>query len=165
MANPDSAQKGFRYLRREGGTGAAPLVPRTLDSNVGCSTGDLIKVSADGVCDPVESSDTSDGLVLAGVAAHGVTAASGTQQEVLCYPCDQDNVFVVQKQDASATNVGGAFPIAVDSNGYYELATATASDDIVRVVGKYDEEGYTNDWGTDTDVLVKFTETDGAVIL
>jgi len=165
MANPDSAQKGFRFVRRIGGTGAAPLVPRTLDSNVGCSTGDLIKISSDGVSDPVATADTATGLLLAGVAAHGVTASSGVQKEVLCYPCDPDNVFAVQKQSGTAGDVGATFPIARDSNGYFEVPTATATDDLVLVIGKYDEEGYTNAWGADVDVLVKFTEADGAVIV
>lgn len=143
MANTNNP-KGFRFVRAENGTGAAPTRTVELGSNVGVKVGDMIYLASGA------GARTTTTQASWGIALQEITAVAATRQNVLVIPLAAGLVF--QGQFVGTTSITQASYLGTTrkvsgASGSMGISGGTVTGGILRIVAL---AGYPqgNAWGT-----------------
>ena len=124
---------GFRPVKMAGGAGAFPTETLKTTSAVTIYEGAPLVKKADGTITNASAASTA----LFGFAAHGVTAVTGTRQDVAFYPARLGDVFEAQVQTGSVVNlteaVGRVAGISIPST--YAVLVIGATTSVLQTVG------------------------------
>jgi hypothetical protein len=143
MANTNNP-KGFKFIRAENGTGAAPTRLVELGSGVGVKVGDMIYL-ASGMGALTLTTQASWGL-----AIQEITAVTGVHQNCLVIPFVPGLVFQGQFLGTTAKTTKalalGTTRKVSGASGAMGICSTTAAGGIVRIVDLAPLSG--NAWGT-----------------
>jgi len=124
---------GFRPVKMAGGAGAFPTETLKTTSAVTIYEGAPLVKKADGTITNASAASTA----LFGFAAHGVTAVTGTRQDIAFYPARLGDVFEAQVQTGSNVNlteaVGRVAGISIPST--YAVLVIGATTSVLQTVG------------------------------
>ena len=124
---------GFRPVKMAGGAGAFPTETLKTTSNVTIYEGAPLVKNANGTITNASAASTA----LFGFAAHGVTAVTGTRQDIAFYPARLGDVFEAQVQTGSNVNlteaVGRVAGISIPST--YAVLVIGATTSVLQTVG------------------------------
>lgn len=143
MANTNNP-KGFKFVRSQVGSGAAPTMKITLGSNVGTKVGDMVYL-ASGVGQRTLTTQASYGI-----AIEEITAVAATQQTCLVIPFAEGLTF--QGQFLGTTSITMASYLGTNrkvsgASGSMGLSSGTVTGGNVRIQGLA-KLPYGNAWGT-----------------
>lgn len=150
MANVDNPH-GFQYERRTSGNGVPPMVTMQAQTNTAIAAGDPVVVGTDGYLTVASATSAQ----LFGVAAHAITAATGTYKDVMVIAALPDVVFSGQcSGDAQRTRIGEQVDIE-GSTGIFEINEDASSIDVLQIVGLKPGSA----WGTNAELLFIIRES------
>lgn len=150
MANPDNAY-GFKFQRRMNGSGVAPMVTVQAQTNTAIAAGDPVVLGTDGYLIVATAASTS----LYGVAAHAITAETGTYKDVMVIAALPDVVFCGQSSgDAQITRRGEAVDIE-GSTGAFEINEDASSTGVIQIRDLKPGSA----WGTNAELLFTVKES------
>lgn len=131
MANPTGLY-GFRPYKRLG-TAVMATITRKAKDNTTIGKGDTVALDSTGYVARVAAT----GQVL-GIAAHGVTGASGVTPDILIYPADESTILVGRAAGTTAITQGvldGTAYRVTGSAGEMGIDLATSTGGVMQVLG------------------------------